>query len=86
MVKNIECGNVKALGFLKNCNCDVGELWSRAKIEIVPLDQVSFHMTVRVWVPTAILEDKAILTFIKRYNKGLGVISGKSECHEDSTD
>ena len=46
-------------------------LWQNAKIEIVPLDQVPFQTTVRVWVPLPILEDEAILTLIKRQNKEL---------------
>ncbi|XP_037827564.1 uncharacterized protein LOC119615628, partial [Lucilia sericata] len=71
-VKIIGCGNEKALGFLKNCIRGVGEPWPNAKIEIVPLDQVPFRTTVRVWVPPPILEDKSILTLIKRQNKELG--------------
>ncbi|XP_065354573.1 uncharacterized protein LOC135958585 [Calliphora vicina] len=71
-VKIIGCGNEKALGFLSNCIRGVGELWPNARIEIVPLDQVPFRTTVRVWVPPPLLEDEATLTLIKRQNKELG--------------
>ncbi|XP_065356855.1 uncharacterized protein LOC135951183 [Calliphora vicina] len=71
-VKIIGCGNEKALGFLSNCIRGVGELWPNARIEIVPLDQVPFRTTVRVWVPPPLLEDESTLTLIKRQNKELG--------------
>ncbi|KAI8128592.1 hypothetical protein CVS40_1760 [Lucilia cuprina] len=46
--------------------------WMRLlQIEIVPLDQVPFRTTVRMWFPPPILEHKSILTLIKRQNKEL---------------
>lgn len=76
-VKIVGCGNKKALDFLKASIGGLDSLWPGMKVDVVPIDQIPSWTTVRVWVPPPILEDEAILTLVKRQNKGLNTLDWK---------
>ena len=57
----------------------------------VPVDQIPYQATVKVWVPPPVIEDEAILTLLKRQNKGLGsdgwrIIRGRARDKGDGKD
>lgn len=90
-VKIVGCGNEKALNFLKDCIQQFDNLWPGMKVDIVPMDQIPYQTTVKVWIPPPVIEDEAILTLMKRQNKGLGsddwrIIRGRARDKGDGKD
>lgn len=90
-IKIVGCGNEKALEFLRSTIQDLDELWPGMNVDVVPVDQIPYQATVKVWVPPPVIEDEAILTLLKRQNKGLGsdgwrIIRGRARDKGDGKD